>query len=276
LALVKTPISYPGGKSRAIKNLEEIIQGLSFDTYVEAFLGGGSFALYLTQTRPGLKVVVNDAFQPLSAFWSILQSNPEELTSSLEEALSSCTDEKGRRDKYRKSHEIMRDENASDLDLAVAFYIGNKMAYGGLMRGDNFSEFNSRKKFTQVAISKLHPCSEVIQDWEIRKEDYKTVVEDHLSDNVLVYLDPPYQIKHSKLYGNDGKMHQLFCHDNFRDKCNEWKESGSKILISYNQEMKANFPHWNEVVFPLWYSMQTNINYQNSQSSRWELCLTNF
>ena len=46
----KTPLRYPGGKSRACKKMEPFIPDLRFyDVYYEPFLGGGSVALHITK-----------------------------------------------------------------------------------------------------------------------------------------------------------------------------------------------------------------------------------
>ena len=45
----KTPLRYPGGKSRACKKMEPFFPDLrDYDVYYEPFLGGGSVALHLS------------------------------------------------------------------------------------------------------------------------------------------------------------------------------------------------------------------------------------
>ena len=57
----KTPLRYPGGKSRACKKMEPFFPDLrDYDVYYEPFLGGGSVALHVTKKYPNLKIVVND------------------------------------------------------------------------------------------------------------------------------------------------------------------------------------------------------------------------
>ena len=56
---MKTPLRYPGGKSRAVPKLwqwlpEKIIE------YREPFLGGGSMAIEMTKRFPDLPIWVND------------------------------------------------------------------------------------------------------------------------------------------------------------------------------------------------------------------------
>ena len=54
----KTPLRYPGGKSRACKKMEPFFPDLrDYDVYYEPFLGGGSVALHITKKYPKLKIV---------------------------------------------------------------------------------------------------------------------------------------------------------------------------------------------------------------------------
>ena len=56
---LKTPLRYPGGKSRAAKYL---ISQFPYDIkeYREPFLGGGSVAIEFTKQNPDIPVWVND------------------------------------------------------------------------------------------------------------------------------------------------------------------------------------------------------------------------
>ena len=73
----KTPLRYPGGKSRACKKMEPFFPDLRYyDVYYEPFLGGGSVALHVTKKYPNLKIVVNDLYEPLYNFSFASSNNP--------------------------------------------------------------------------------------------------------------------------------------------------------------------------------------------------------
>ena len=66
LKQIKTPLRYPGGKTRACVKLSEFLPDVSrVKEYREAFLGGGSFAIHITKLYPHLKITVNDKFPQL-------------------------------------------------------------------------------------------------------------------------------------------------------------------------------------------------------------------
>jgi len=48
--MIKSPLRYPGGKSKAIKQISKLIP--SFDEFREPFIGGGSVFIYLKQRYP--------------------------------------------------------------------------------------------------------------------------------------------------------------------------------------------------------------------------------
>lgn len=74
----KTPLRYPGGKTRAVSILDTLLpQDSPISTVLSPFLGGGSYELHLTER--GITVVGYDVFQQLTNFWQHLLSSPEKL-----------------------------------------------------------------------------------------------------------------------------------------------------------------------------------------------------
>src|SRR3989344_5031081 len=102
-------LRYPGGKTRAIKSLEQFVdvndlnddgnldnnkndtdnkdniddknnRGSADGTavLVSPFFGGGSFELYLN-SKYNIKIMANDIYEPLINFWKCLQENCEHL-----------------------------------------------------------------------------------------------------------------------------------------------------------------------------------------------------
>ena len=81
---LKTPLRYPGGKSRAVTKMAQYFPNLrDYTEYREPFLGGGSVAIYVSQMYPHLKITVNDLYEPLMNFWSNLQMFGDELYTEL-------------------------------------------------------------------------------------------------------------------------------------------------------------------------------------------------
>src|SRR5210317_684222 len=79
---LKTPLRYPGGKSRATKFLFDYLPN-EIGSYREPFLGGGSFAIEFSKRYPEKPVWVNDIYLNLFCFWDQLQKNNEALHSAI-------------------------------------------------------------------------------------------------------------------------------------------------------------------------------------------------
>ena len=80
---LKTPLRYPGGKSRACTKMDQYLLKVSDSKeYREPFLGGGSVAIHITKKYPHLDVWVNDLYTPLYTFWKVLQDDGYRLHKS--------------------------------------------------------------------------------------------------------------------------------------------------------------------------------------------------
>ena len=81
---LKTPLRYPGGKSRACEKMGPYFPDLrDYREFREPFLGGGSVAIYITKKYPGLNIWVNDLYEPLVNFWQQLQMFGTDLKDKL-------------------------------------------------------------------------------------------------------------------------------------------------------------------------------------------------
>ncbi len=69
----KTPLRYPGGKSRAVKHILPLIPE-DCEELCSPFLGGGSVELAVAAR--GTPVHAYDVFEPLVWFWNALLSDP--------------------------------------------------------------------------------------------------------------------------------------------------------------------------------------------------------
>ena len=83
---LKTPLRYPGGKSRACVKMDPYFPDLrDYDEFREPFLGCGSVAIHITKKYPNLDIWVNDLYEPLVNFWQQLQMFGIDLKDNLKE-----------------------------------------------------------------------------------------------------------------------------------------------------------------------------------------------
>ena len=270
---LKTPLRYPGGKSRAIKKMVQFLPDMSkYKEYREPFLGGGSVALYITQTYPHLEIWVNDLYEPLVNFWQQLQDNGNEIATRLRTFKTAYPTQERAKELFLESKELINDGMVSDTSRAVAFYIVNKCSFSGLTESSSFSKQASDSNFSLRGIEKLPEYSEVIQNWVITNISYERMSCDN--KEVFTYLDPPYEIG-SNLYGKKGSMHKGFDHDFFAQECDR---NTNHQMISYNssQLIKDRFKEWIPYEYDHTYTMRSVGEYMKEQQERKELLLLNY
>jgi site-specific DNA-adenine methylase len=270
---LKTPLRYPGGKSRACEKMGPYFPDLrNYDEFREPFLGGGSVAIYITKKYPNLKIWVNDLYEPLVNFWQQLQMFGNDLKNELVDCKLAYNTPELARELFLKSKEHVNAKDLSSLDRAVAFYIVNKCSFSGLTESSSFSAQASQSNFSMRGIEKLPEYAKLISNWRITNYSYDYLMDGERS--AFMYLDPPYDIK-DNLYGNKGSMHKRFDHDKFATNCDA---NNMDQLISYNSDqlVKDRFKNWNAAEFDLTYTMRSVGEYMREQKQRKELLLFNY
>jgi len=269
----KTPLRYPGGKSRACVKMDQYIPDLrDFKEYREPFLGGGSVAIHITKKYPHLNVWVNDLYEPLVNFWKTLQDDGHALYKRLQELKSRYPDVVSAKGLFLEAKELVNDDSVSPLYRACSFYVINKCSFSGLTESSSFSKQASVSNFSMRGIEKLPGYTEIIQNWKITNGRYQELLTDDKS--TFTYLDPPYEIG-SNLYGKKGDMHKGFDHDGFATICDRFV---GPQLISYNssQLIKDRFKEYQAGEFDLTYTMRSVGEYMREQKDRKELLLYNY
>ena len=268
---MKTPLRYPGGKSRAVPKLCQWLPA-EVTEYRESFLGGGSMAIEMTKRYPDISIWVNDLYKPLYLFWLALRDDGDYLYDQLIQLKQRHPDQGSARQLFLDAKEKVNEEDLSYKDRAVAFYIVNKCSFSGLTESSSFSPQASDSNFSIKGINNLKYYSELIKNWKITNLSYEQLLTDDRS--VFTYLDPPYDIK-DNLYGKKGNMHDKFSHDDFAANCDRY---AGHQLISYNssQLVKDRFDGWGAGEFDLTYTMRSVGEYMREQKQRKELLLFNY
>ena len=272
---LKTPLRYPGGKSRALSKLFQYFPDLKdFKEYREPFVGGGSVALEITKRYPKMDIWVNDLYEPLYNFWRELQDNGNEIKNILLQLKQRHIDPASAKSLFldAKAYLAKDPSETENLHRAVSFYVVNKCSFSGLTESSSFSKQASESNFSLAGIERLSEYQKLIANWKITNLSYEYLLSDEKS--VFTYLDPPYEIG-SNLYGKRGNMHSGFNHDHFAIKCDRFI---GPQCISYNSSalIKERFQGWTVGEFAHTYTMRSVGSYNTDQASRKELVLTNY
>ncbi len=281
LKSLKTPLRYPGGKSRALSKIFQYIPDLKdYDEYREPFLGGGSVALEVSKRYPHLDIWVNDLYEPLYNFWRELQDHGREIKDILLQLKQRHPDPTSAKKLFLDAKEYLAGSQTTvkfppyneNIWRAVSFYVVNKCSFSGLTESSSFSKSASDSNFSLNGIEKLTDYQALIGNWKFTNLHYEELFTD--SKRVFVYSDPPYDIK-ANLYGRRGSMHKRFSHDDFAAASDRYV---SPHLVSYNssQLVKERFEGWTVAEFAHTYTMRSVGSYNTDQASRTELVLMNY
>lgn len=218
-----SPLRYPGGKTRACKILDKILvdyfEMKNVKTVISPFFGGGSFEFFI-QNKYNLNIIANDKFTQLYSFWNCCKNNQLELYQKLIET-ETITKEKFT--EYREK--IITEPN--ELQQAYYYFVINRCSFSGATLSGGFSKEASQKRFTKSSIEKIKSLN--LENMEISNDDFEKFLND--KHDGLIFLDPPYYLgSKSKLYGNNGDLHETFDHQ----KLQKILETKTNWMMTYN------------------------------------------
>ena len=246
--MIKSPLRYPGGKSKAIKKLSEFTD-IAFKEYREPFVGGGSLFIYLKQCFPDRQFWINDLNTDVYSFWKAAQENLAEML----KLIKKFKKEKDGKALYRKLLEMNLDK-LSLTERGARFFALNRITFSGTTESGGYSERAFQGRFTDSSIDRVAALSEILdENVKITNLDYSELLQndrsglqvhedDEAGENaeievqpqcqILIYLDPPYySATHSRLYGKKGNLHSGFDHQRFSE---EIKACKMNWFISYD------------------------------------------
>lgn len=268
MKVLKSPLRYPGGKSKAIAQILQYLPP-SFAEYREPFVGGGSVFVYLKQKYPHLKVWINDLNVDLFCFWKCAQFNMDELVQAISQIRNSNVTGKA----LFVELTTLNIDQLSEFERAVRFFVLNRISFSGTVDCGGFSQKAFETRFTHSSIHRLQQLKELLSDIVITNQDYSKVLEKP-GNEVFVFLDPPYlAATKSKLYGKKGDLHTCFDHHRFADIL---KSCPHKWLITYDDsaEIRQNFSFANLYEWQLQYGMN---NYMQGKAVKGnELFIANY
>ena len=224
---VKSPLRYPGGKTRAVSTILDMLPR-NLDVLASPFFGGGS--IELAAASRGIRVHGYDAFKPLVLFWQHLLDAPKQLARAVKKRHPLS------RSDFYELQSIMKDGNFNDADTAAIFFVLNRASFSGITLSGGMSPGHPR--FTPSAIERLEQFS--VAGLSVKLMDFAKSITRHKKH--FLYCDPPYA-NGEALYGNKGDCHLDFDHE----KLAEILTSRDRWILSYNdcplvRDMYTGFP----------------------------------
>ena len=245
---VKTNLRWAGGKSKMIKILDKFFP-TEVNKYLETFTGGGSVLLHIMQR-----------YNPQVAY----ANDPEVV-------VDECLEIKN---KY--TAETFADEfHNLNREKASHFFTANKTSFSGLNKNYSIQAYD--RNFSIKCINKIKDVSNVVQNVNFVNSDFAKL-DDVVKDieGFFIYLDPPYYGNKDKgLYGEKGKLHKEFDHEELFKWVDEHSKN-NKIMLSYDDSpyIRELYKDYNIYGFDFVYSM-TNTG-GNLCTKGKEIVITNY
>ena len=232
--LAKSPLRYPGGKSRALKQILPLIP-MNISEFREPFVGGGSvfFAIRSLFQNHIKSYWINDLNYDLYCFWKQTRDNGPSLVEALIETHTTVKDGRAlfealteKKDELNLNRDLL-----CEFQRAVRFFVLNRITFSGVVDSGGYSQSAYQTRFTASSIERVKNISPYLSDVKITNGDYNNAL-CRDGDNVFIFLDPPYwKATESKLYGVRGTLHTAFDHVQF---AKNMKACRHKWLITYD------------------------------------------
>ena len=200
--VMKTPISYYGGKQSMLKYILPLIP--EHEIYTEAFCGG---AAVLFAKAPVKSEVINDLNMDLTNFYWIAQTNYSELKFEINKTLHS-------RDIHNHAGHILKFPTFfTPAQRAWAVWILGKIGFASKIDGTFGYDFkggmvkklcNAKDAFTEELCSRLERVT-------IESRDALKVISTYDKEDAFHFVDPPY------VNSNCGHYENMFNHQNLED-----------------------------------------------------------
>ena len=182
--MMKTPISYYGGKANMAKDIIKLIP--RHEQYVEPFFGGG--AVFFSK-RPSQHEVINDLNGFVTNFYMVLKTDFDALQKLIQGTLHSELH-------YKEATDIYKGVILTDCKVkrAWAFWVCCNMSFSGKIAmgfafGNGYDHSqkiaNKRDNFTKKYEQRMRKV-------EIFSRDALALIKLKDGKNTFFYLDPPY------------------------------------------------------------------------------------
>jgi len=233
---MKTPLRYPGGKTRAVTHILPLISEKCkvWDCLCSPFLGGGSIELAVAEG--GNRVYGYDVFDPIVWFWQALLSEPKKLAILADSFRVSHPDyilnKENVRGLLKEDFVRFRNELKTETDYslmnAAKVYAINRSSFSGATFSGGFSKRASYARFTDSSIERVMSFKQ--PNLTVEQADFKVSIPRH--PDAFLYCDPPYLLggDRDKLYGIQGSTHAGFDHRGLYDLLSQ----RSGWVLSYN------------------------------------------
>jgi DNA adenine methylase len=251
-----SPLRYPGGKNCIFPFVSQLFyeNNLLGAAYAEPYAGGAGLALRLLFEEYVDRIYINDLDRSIYAFWSSVLAHPDAFCSWIEDVDVSI-------DSWYKYKEIQKNVPSVELlELAKSTFFLNRTNVSGVIKGGVIGGFEQKGNYKidvrfkkKDLINRIQKIARFKNRISISNLDGLAFVKkmDSKSENVFIYLDPPYYQKGADLYMN---FYSKSDHEKLSEHVHKMKK---KWMVSYdNHDFILNL-----------YAAKNKVRYKLSQST---------
>ena len=206
-------VKWSGGKSDEIKQFAKYFP-LTYDTYLEPFIGGGSVYFHVAP----LKAVISDVHTELiDLYQSIKNGHAPQIHQFM-------TLHPNNEETYYKVRDKMVINSA--LDNAKRFYYLRKTCFRGMLRYNKQGKFNIPfGRYDKINYSELLNLNyhQLLSATEIFKAGFEYIFENYNSPENFMFLDPPYDSEFTDYgycqFGKEEQKRLAACFKSTKIKC---------------------------------------------------------
>ena len=245
---MRTPLRYPGGKSKFSPIFSEFIrkEGIKDAVFVEPFCGGAGAAINLLLNGEVRDIYLNDIDKGVYAFWHTVLRNPERMIKKIQGTDITLRE-------FDKQHLVQeKTETANLFTLGFSTFFLNRTAYSGVITAGPIGgrEQSSRYKVDcrfnkENLIKRIRLIAEKREHVHIFNEDAENflklpAIQKLPKSRTVFYVDPPYFEKGVYLYKS---KYRLEDHENLE---RTLRDMDSHIFVSYDdcEEIRGIYASW--------------------------------
>jgi DNA adenine methylase len=183
---VRPFLKWAGGKRWLTKQLSDHFPR-QFNNYIEPFLGSGAIFFEMLPKN----ALLSDSNEALISTYRTIRRKPKEIHDALIDFQKNHSAEL-----YYKTRSAVAN---SDVEAAARFIYLNRTCWNGLYRVNQNNQFNVPKGTKDTIIfpdDDFNSISEALASVELRVGDFEVSI-DRGAVNDLIYVDPPYTVKHN-------------------------------------------------------------------------------
>lgn len=251
-----SPLRYPGGKGK-LANFVKLVfcHNNLFDAeYVEPYAGGTGIALALLFDEYVSHIHINDLNHSLYAFWYVVLNETEALCNRIRDTAVTMEEWYRQRAIQEQAAEV------SLLDLGFSTFFLNRTNRSGILKGGVIGGKNQAGVYQLDArynvddlvwrIQRIARYRNRISIYNQDAADFIANVLPNLSDDTLIYLDPPYYVKGQDLYEN------YYDHNDHVEIATLVSQISQNWIVTYDNvpEIHALYSGYSNLTYDLSYS----------------------